>query len=162
MVLSTNKDELKAFDSRDGVAIELARRAGLKTAMVTGELTPIARARGDKLHVDAVILGARRKADALETLLTEFGIAADAVAYVGDDLLDIPAMQRVGMAIAVADAAAEVKAVAHAVTRARGGSGAVRECVERILGAQRRWRRTVDAFLAEHGALPSARTGRRG
>lgn len=151
MILSERGDELKAFDTRDGMAVALATRAGLRTAMVTGEASPIAKARGAKLGVDAVVLGARRKGETLEALMAEFGVAADAVAYIGDDLLDIPAMQRAGLALAVADAAAPVKAVAHAVTRAAGGQGAVRECVELILRAQGSWARVVDAYVSEHG-----------
>lgn len=151
MILSERGDELKAFHARDGVAVALAKRAGLRTAMVTGEASPIAKARGAKLGVDAVVLAARRKGETLEALAAEFGLPADAVAYVGDDLLDIPAMRRAGLALAVADAAAPVKAVAHVVTRAAGGHGAVRECVELILRAQRAWTRVLAGYVSEHG-----------
>ena len=151
MILSERGDELKAFHTRDGVAVALAKRAGLRTAIVTGESSPIAKARGAKLGVDSVVLGARRKGETVEALMTEFGLAADAVAYLGDDLLDIPAMQRVGLALAVRDAAAAVVAVAHAVTRAAGGQGAVRECVELILKAQGSWQRTLRGYVSEHG-----------
>lgn len=151
MVLSDRGDELKSFHTRDGVAIELARRAGLRTAMLTGESSPIAKARGDKLGVDAVVLGARRKWDSLRALLAQFDLPAEAVAYVGDDLLDVPVLRRVGLAIAVADACAEVKSVAHGVTRAAGGQGAVREAVEQILRARGSWRATLAGFLADHG-----------
>ena len=151
MLLSERGDELKAFHTRDGIAIALARRAGLKTAMVTGESSPIAKARGAKLGVDSVVLDARRKGETVEALLAEFGLPAEAVAYIGDDLLDIPAMQLAGLAVAPADAAAPVKAGAHVVTRARGGRGAVRECVELILRAQGALRRTEDAYVREHG-----------
>jgi len=151
MILSERGDELKAFHTRDGVAVALAKRAGLRTAIVTGESSPIAKARGAKLGVDSVVLGARRKGETVEALMTEFGLAADAVAYLGDDLLDIPAMQRVGLALAVRDAAAAVVGVAHAVTRAAGGQGAVRECVELILKAQGSWQRTLRGYVSEHG-----------
>ncbi len=151
MILTERGDELKGFHSRDGVAIALARQAGLRTAMVTGERSTIAKTRGDRLGVDAVVLGARRKGDAVEALCAQFGLPPAAAAFVGDDLLDIPALQRVGLAVAVADAAPEVKAACHLVTRAAGGQGAVRECVERILRAQGRWRSAVEAYLREHG-----------
>lgn len=157
MILSEQGDELKAFHSHDGVAIALAHRAGLRTAMITGESSPIAKARGAKLGVDTVILGARRKGESVEALMAECGLPAEAVAYIGDDLLDLPALQRVGLAIAVADAAPEVRAAAHVVTRARGGHGAVREAVEFILRAQGTWRSTVQAYARDHGALPSPR-----
>jgi 3-deoxy-D-manno-octulosonate 8-phosphate phosphatase (KDO 8-P phosphatase) len=151
MILSERGDELKAFHTRDGVAISLAKCAGWRTALVTGETSTIAKARGTKLGVDAVILGARRKAETLEALQAEYDVSADAVAYIGDDLLDVPAMQRVGLAIAVADGAETVRKLAHAVTRAAGGHGAVREAVEWILRAQGRWAAVVDAFVREHG-----------
>jgi 3-deoxy-D-manno-octulosonate 8-phosphate phosphatase (KDO 8-P phosphatase) len=151
MVLSERGDELKAFHTRDGIAVALARRAGLRTAMITGETSPIAKVRGDKLGVDAVVLGARRKADTVEALLAEHALTPAAVAFIGDDLLDVPAMQRAGLAVTVADAPDEVKAVAHLVTRRRGGEGAVRECVEVILRAQGRWEAVVNAFVREHG-----------
>jgi 3-deoxy-D-manno-octulosonate 8-phosphate phosphatase (KDO 8-P phosphatase) len=151
MVLSERGDELKAFHVRDGVAVALARRAGLRTAFVTGETSPIARTRGDKLGVDAVVLGARRKGETLEALCGQFGLGLPAAAYVGDDLLDVPALQRAGLAIAVPDAAPEVRAIAHVVTRRRGGMGVLRECVELILKSQGRWRATVAAYVREHG-----------
>jgi 3-deoxy-D-manno-octulosonate 8-phosphate phosphatase (KDO 8-P phosphatase) len=151
MVLSERGDELKFFHTHDGMGVALARLAGLRTAMITGEKTTIAQTRGTKLGVDEVVLGARRKGATLDELMAKHGMRPDEVAYVGDDLLDIPAMQRVGLAVAVAGAAAEVKAVAHVVTRARGGHGAVRECVEFILRAQGTWRRTVDAYVREAG-----------
>ena len=151
MILSERGDELKAFHTHDGIAVALAKRAGILTAMITGETSPIAKARGAKLGVESVVLGARRKGETVEALCAEHGLPADAVAYIGDDLLDIPAMQRAGLAVAVADATAPVKAAAHLVTRARGGQGAVRECVELILRAQRSLERVVDAYVREHG-----------
>lgn len=151
MILSERGDELKAFHTHDGIAVALAKRAGILTAMITGETSPIAKARGAKLGVDSVVLGARRKGETVEALCAEHGLPADAVAYIGDDLLDVPAMQRAGLAVAVAGATAPVKAAAHFVTRARGGHGAVRECVELILRAQRSLERVVDAYVREHG-----------
>jgi 3-deoxy-D-manno-octulosonate 8-phosphate phosphatase (KDO 8-P phosphatase) len=151
MVLSERGDELKFFHTRDGIAVALARRAGIRTAWVTGESGAIARARGDKLGVDAVVVEARRKAEVLDDLSARFGVPREATAYLGDDLLDIPALQRAGLAVAVADAAPEVRAVAHLVTKTRGGQGALRECVEVILKSQGAWRKTVDAYVREHG-----------
>jgi 3-deoxy-D-manno-octulosonate 8-phosphate phosphatase (KDO 8-P phosphatase) len=161
MFLSEKGDELKAFHSRDGVAIVLARQAGLRTALVTGETSPIAKARGAKLGVDTVVLGARRKGETVDALRAEYDLAADAVAYMGDDLLDVPAMQRAGLGIAVADAAEAVRAVAHVVTRTAGGQGAVREAVEWILRAQGRWTTEVDAYVRAHGGTGLARGRRR-
>jgi len=155
MVQSDRGDELKSFHSRDGLAVALAKRGGLRTAFVTGEKSAVVQARADKLGVDAVVLGARRKGEVLEDLCAQFGLSLDASAYIGDDLLDVPALQRAGLAIAVADAPREVTEAAHLVTRARGGQGALRECVELILRAQGAWTATVEAYVTEHGGRPA-------
>jgi 3-deoxy-D-manno-octulosonate 8-phosphate phosphatase (KDO 8-P phosphatase) len=161
MVLSDKGDELKMFHTHDGIGLALAHRAGLRTALVTGETSPIAKARGGKLGVGTVVLGARRKGEVVDALLAEHGLTAEALAYIGDDLLDIPALERAGLAITVADAAPDVVALAHVVTRARGGRGAVRECVELILRAQGVWRATVDAYVSEHGGRGGGTAGAR-
>lgn len=157
MGVSERGDELKFFHSHDGVAVVLAKRAGLKTAMLTGEQSASAKARGAKLGVDAVVLGVRHKGESLEALVREHTIPMEAVAYVGDDLLDIPALQRAGLAVAVADAAPEVKAIAHVVTRRAGGTGALRECVELILRAQGTWESVVAGYVLDHGGFRTAR-----
>jgi 3-deoxy-D-manno-octulosonate 8-phosphate phosphatase (KDO 8-P phosphatase) len=151
MVLSDRGDELKMFHTHDGIGLALAHRAGLETALVTGETSPIAKARGEKLGVGTVVLGARRKGDVVDALLAERGMSPDALAYIGDDLLDLPALQRAGLAVTVADAVADVKAVAHVVTKAAGGHGAVRECVELLLRAQGVWDAVYRAIVEEHG-----------
>ena len=151
MVLSDRGEELKMFHTHDGIGQALAHRAGLRTALVTGETSPIAKARGEKLGVGTVVLGARRKGDVVDALLAEHGMSRDALAYIGDDLLDLPALQRAGLAVTVADAVADVKAVAHVVTKAAGGHGAVRECVELLLRAQGVWETVYRAFVEEHG-----------
>jgi 3-deoxy-D-manno-octulosonate 8-phosphate phosphatase (KDO 8-P phosphatase) len=127
MVLGQSGDELKMFHTHDGIALALAHRAGLRTAIMTGETSPIAKARGAKLGVDRVLLGVRRKGESVEALLAELGWGPECLAYIGDDLLDIPALGRAGLAVAVNDAVPEVKAAAHVVTLAMGGHGAVRE-----------------------------------
>jgi 3-deoxy-D-manno-octulosonate 8-phosphate phosphatase (KDO 8-P phosphatase) len=162
MVLSDKGDELKMFHTHDGVGLALAHQAGLKTAMVTGETSPIAKARGQKLGVDTVVLGARRKGEVVEALLAEHGLPAEALAYIGDDLLDIPALQRAGLAVAVADAVPDVRALAHVVTKAAGGHGAVRECVEWLLRAQGAWDAAYRAYVEAHGGrIGLARARRR-
>ncbi|HMH52736.1 MAG TPA: HAD hydrolase family protein [Candidatus Acidoferrum sp.] len=151
MVLSDRGEELKMFHTHDGIGLALAHRAGLRTALVTGETSPIAKARGEKLGVGKVVLGARRKGDVVDALLAEHGMSADALAYIGDDLLDLPALQRAGLAVTVADAVTDVKKLAHVVTKAAGGHGAVRECVELLLRAQGVWDAVYRAFVEEHG-----------
>lgn len=161
MVLSDRGDELKMFHTHDGIGLALAHRAGLRTAMVTGETSPIAKARAAKLGVETVVLGARRKGEAVDALLASADLPAESLAYIGDDLLDVPALQRAGLAMAPADAVPDVRAIAHVVMRARGGRGAVREAVELILRAQRSWDTVVGRFVEEHGGRPVAARRRR-
>jgi 3-deoxy-D-manno-octulosonate 8-phosphate phosphatase (KDO 8-P phosphatase) len=153
MILSDRGEELKAFHTHDGLAINLARQCGLVVALVTGEKSTIAQTRGAKLGVEDVVLGARRKGDVLLELTAKHGLCPEQASFMGDDLIDIPALQRAGLAVAPANAVAEVRAIAHVVTRAAGGAGAVRECVELILRAQGRWRDAVRTFVREHGGI---------
>src|SRR5262249_60757860 len=95
--------------------------------------------------------GARGRGGAREALCAQFARPCTAAASIGDDLLDIPALQRAGLAVAVADAADEVKAVAQLVTRTAGGHGAFREVIERILRAQRRWNDVLSTYVRDHG-----------
>ena len=156
MALTERGDELKAFDAHDGTGIVLARRCGILVALVTGEKSPIAQARGAKLGVEDVVLGARRKGDVLAELMAKHGVRPEETAFMGDDLIDVPALERAGLAVAPANAVSEVRAIAHVVTRAAGGAGAVRECVELILRAQGRWRDAVRAFVRDHGGAGRA------
>ena len=119
MVISERGDELKFFHTHDGMGVNLARRSGIAVALVTGEKSTIAQARGAKLGIEDVVLGARRKGEVLESLTAKYDVRADEVAFMGDDLLDIPALQRAGLAVAPANAVTEARAVAHVVTRAR-------------------------------------------
>ncbi len=131
--------EMKVFHSQDGVALHLARRAGLRTGMITGRESPATSHRARELGMEFVSQKAREKLPALEDILTRSGVPAEETAYVGDDLPDLAVMERVGLAVAVANATPEVKRQAHYVTRASGGAGALREVVELILRAQGKW-----------------------
>lgn len=157
MTLTERGDELKSFHTHDGMGVNLARRAGIKIALVSGEKSEIGRMRGTKLGVEEIVLGSRRKAETLEELRIKLGVALEEVAFMGDDLLDIPALERAGLAVAPANAVAEVRAMVDVVTRASGGFGAVRECVELILRAQGVWDRTVRGFIQESGGIGRGR-----
>jgi 3-deoxy-D-manno-octulosonate 8-phosphate phosphatase (KDO 8-P phosphatase) len=157
MTLSERGDELKSFHTHDGMGVNLAQRAGLIVALVTGEKSTIAQARGAKLGVAEIVLGARRKAETLDALCLKLGVAAADTAFMGDDLLDIPALERAGFAVAPANAVAEVRKIVDVVTRAPGGAGAVRECVELILRAQGVWDEAVRAFVRDHGGAGARR-----
>jgi len=131
--------EMKVFDSQDGVALNLARRAGLRTGMISGRQSPAALQRSHEMHMDFVAQGIHEKLPAFEDILKRAGASEEETAYVGDDLPDLVLLERVGLAVAVSNAVPEVKRQAHYVTRAAGGAGALREIVELILRAQGKW-----------------------
>src|SRR5262245_29748057 len=131
--------EVKAFHVRDGSGLKLWHMAGKHSAIITGRSSPLVEVRASELGVERVIQGAADKGTALRQLLAATGTPPRAICYIGDDVPDVPAMRQVGLAVAVADACAEARAVAHYITRAAGGRGAVREAIERILRCQGRW-----------------------
>src|SRR5918911_278768 len=129
ITLLADGDEQKAFHTRDGHGLVLLHRAGLQSGIISGRTSAAVAARARDLGITHVRQGTHNK-------IVEF---AEMVAFVGDDVTDIPLMRRSGFAVAVADAAAEVRACAHYVTELPGGFGAVREVCELILKAQGRW-----------------------
>ena len=137
----------KSFFCRDGLGISLARQNGLTTAVITGRKSPHVETRCRELHIDAVWQGCMDKRVAYRELKEKFGMEDDDIAYIGDDLIDLPIMVQVGFAAAVADAAPEVKRVAHVVSGFSGGRGAVREILEFLLKAQGKWESIVSGFL---------------
>jgi 3-deoxy-D-manno-octulosonate 8-phosphate phosphatase (KDO 8-P phosphatase) len=130
--------ELKIFSSLDGLGLKLAHTMGIRTGFITGL----------ENHVDYVYLGQEKKIAAYEECLQKSGATEEEVAYLGDDLPDMPVAARVGLAVAVANAAPELKAISHYVTSARGGEGAAREVVELILKAQGKWEVAIPLALA--------------
>lgn len=147
-VLHADGTEALRFDIRDGLGLVLAQRAGLITGIVSARATAAAERRAAQLGLRHVLLGVQDKLEAVTRVLDWEGLAFDDLAYMGDDLVDLPVLARAGLAAAPADAVAEVVASSHLLTRARGGHGAVRELVEFVLRAQGRWAALVDAFAA--------------
>ena len=133
---SARGEEFKAFSIRDGMGIELLRRAGLQAAILTSENSEIVTARARKLKIDHVLLGSRSKLRDLEGLAEKSGINLDEIAYIGDDVNDIQAMQACGVKACPKDAVEAVKAVCNYISDFNGGSGAVRQLIERILISQ--------------------------
>jgi 3-deoxy-D-manno-octulosonate 8-phosphate phosphatase (KDO 8-P phosphatase) len=131
--------ELKVFDVKDGHGIVMAHRAKLRTALISGRTSETITRRAQELGIELVFQKIWNKLEVYEKILSETQFAPDEIAYVGDDLVDIPLLRRVGLAVAVADAVDEVKAAAHLVTQRPGGQGAVRELIELILRAQGHW-----------------------
>jgi 3-deoxy-D-manno-octulosonate 8-phosphate phosphatase (KDO 8-P phosphatase) len=140
--------EMKVFNSLDGVALKLAHIMGIKTGFITGRKSPAVQQRAHEVLVDYVYLGQATKTAAYEECLQKAGVSEDEVAYMGDDLPDMPLAKRVGLAVAVSNAAAELKAICHYVTKLGGGQGSAREVIELILKAQGRWEEAVPKAIA--------------
>jgi YrbI family 3-deoxy-D-manno-octulosonate 8-phosphate phosphatase len=139
IVYGSGELEIKAFHVRDGSGLKLWHLAGRRSAVITGRQSEIVAIRAAELGVAFVEQGVADKGPALTRLLDRAGVPAEAACFVGDDVPDLPAMLRCGLAVAVADACPEARAVAHYVTQARGGRGAVRETIERVLRCQGFW-----------------------
>jgi 3-deoxy-D-manno-octulosonate 8-phosphate phosphatase (KDO 8-P phosphatase) len=128
--------ELKTFNVQDGLGVVLLRRAGIKVAIITGRTSNVVNCRAKDLGVEHVFHGVGDKGAVSGQLLEQLGLQWSELAFMGDDLIDLPAMTRCGLAIAPANARPVVKERAHMVTEAGGGQGAVREAIEFILAAQ--------------------------
>lgn len=140
-------EELKPFHVRDGLAVRLAQRGGLRVGVLSGrESAPLQR-RARDLGMDAVMLGHSAKGPAFDAFLAEHGAEPAQVAYAGDDLLDLPVLGRVGLSFAPADAVPEVRDRVHRVLQRAGGRGAVRELVETLLRARGDWERVTEPWL---------------
>jgi len=140
--------EIKTFDAHDGQGLTLAHTAGLRTGVITGRESPALLRRAREMKIEFVYQKQAQKIPAYEEILQKAGVADSAVAYVGDDLPDIPLMKRAGLAAAVGDAVPEVKRAAHFVAKAKAGKGAVREVVELILKSKGIWEEMIDKARA--------------
>jgi len=147
IILCDDGTEAKRFHVWDGTGIKYLLRSGIEVAFLTGRESPVVVRRARELGVRHVRQGAKDKLPAYEELLAAMGVGDAEVCYVGDDLPDIPVMQRAGFAVAVSNAREEVRAVADHVTAAPGGQGAVRELAEFVLKAQGKWA----ALVARYG-----------
>ena len=145
--LTDDSDEQKSFNTHDGLGLTLLHRAGLKSGIITGRDSRAVARRAQELGVEFVCQGNPDKTAAFEQVLQQAGVDENEVAFVGDDLPDIPLMNRAELAVAVADAVEETRLAAHYVTRAKGGRGAVREVIEIILKSQGRWHDLVEDYL---------------
>lgn len=148
--------EAKRFHIHDGLGIVLAGFVGLQIAWLTGRTSPLVERRARELGVAHLLQAVRDKAAALTDLAFRLGVSPDEVAYLGDDLNDLPALRAAAVALAPANAAAEVKAVAHVVTARAGGQGAVRDAIEAILRARGDYAFAVEAYLLS--LSPSGKT----
>jgi len=145
VIMSGDGSEAKRFDIKDGAAIVWAQRLGLRVGLISARPSPVTDRRAAELRVRLVVQSGTPKIRAYEQILKKQRLDDSEVAFMGDDLLDLPVIARAGLSAAPADAVPEVRARVDYVAAARGGEGAVREVIERILRAQGLW----ESFVAE-------------
>ena len=147
IIINADGSESKRFNLLDGHGIRMWHRAGLQTAIISGRETEATTIRAEQMSITHIFQGCQKKLPAFEKLLAQSRLSTDEVAYIGDDVLDIPIMRRVGFAVAVANAVDEAKSCCHYVTSLAGGNGAVREVIEYILKNTNRWSDLMGRYL---------------
>lgn len=155
-IVSTTMIEAKGFHAHDGTAISLARLSGVKTGLITKRISETVRLRARDLKLDFVYQGIADKAACFDQICRDAGVTPEEVAFVGDDIIDLPVMRRCGLAIAVANARESVKDEAHVVVDHAGGEGAARDAVEYILKAKGVLDRAVEEYLGERSPAREA------
>lgn len=145
--ISPAGEVFKGFNAKDGMGISCALRSGLQIAVITGRQSPIVERRCEELGITLLQQGVKDKRLALQQMAQKLGLVREEIAYMGDDLNDIPAFKASGLNLVPADAAIEVMAVADIITKASGGRGAVREAITMILAAQDNWNVIVNSYL---------------
>jgi 3-deoxy-D-manno-octulosonate 8-phosphate phosphatase (KDO 8-P phosphatase) len=147
LVINADGSETKFFNTLDGHGIKMWQRAGLKVALISGRASPPTERRAEQLKIEYVFQNCHYKLPVVEQLLDQIGLLPENMAFIGDDLTDMPVMRYVGFAVAVANAVDEVKECADYVTTRPGGSGAVREVIEYILKNSGRWQELMKRYL---------------
>lgn len=146
IILNDHGEEIKRFHARDGVGLSLLMAAGIDVAVITGRISGVVQHRARELGITEIHQGVKDKAAIFFDLLQRKGLEKAEVCVVGDDLPDLPMFRLAGLAVAVADAALEVREAATVVTKRRGGLGAVREVCELILKTQGKWENALSSF----------------
>jgi 3-deoxy-D-manno-octulosonate 8-phosphate phosphatase (KDO 8-P phosphatase) len=141
--------ELKFFNIKDGHGIKLLQRAGLEVGILSGRRSPAVRLRAKELGIRLLKQKVLDKGKALEAILRKKRFRAEQICFVGDDLVDLPVLARVGLAVAVTDSVEDVKANAHYITHRPGGKGAVREVCDLILKAQGKWKAATQKYFRQ-------------
>lgn len=139
-------EEHKVFHSRDGHGIKMAQKIGIEVAIISGRASPALRHRADNLGITHCLIGVRDKGEALETLAKTLGIRPDECAVMGDDVIDLPMLNRAGVSVTVADAPSLIQSRVDWVTHLSGGQGAVRELIDLLIDARDAW----PAVLADY------------
>ncbi|HEY1902863.1 MAG TPA: HAD hydrolase family protein [Terracidiphilus sp.] len=161
--ICTRMVEAKGFSAHDGAGITLARLGGMQVGVITKRISETVALRARDLKLEFVYQGQAFKMKAVREIAEKAGVTLDEIAYVGDDVIDLPVMREVGFAVAVANARAQVKSEAHYVTANRGGEGAGRDAIEFILTAQGLLEKCIDASIDEGNPIsPSMDIGKGG
>lgn len=151
IIYADNAIEVKVFNIHDGLALALSKNAGLLTAIITGRSSSAIERRAAELKIDDVIQDVKLKSLAVKSLCAKYSLDKKNIAFVGDDINDIPAFSEAGFRIAVANASDDLKLKADYVTSKHGGKGAIREVIELILRTQGKWDTAMNAFLQQFG-----------
>lgn len=147
IIYCNSGDELKVFSVQDGFGMFLLRNAGIRSAIITAKRSKALLKRAREMGVAKVYQNAVDKERAYEEVLKRFKFKDEEICYIGDDLIDIPILKRVGFAVGVQDASSEVKTTCHYLTKKAGGRGAVREVIDIILKAQGKWEEVTRVYL---------------
>ena len=139
IIYDNDGGETKAFDVKDGHGLKLLQRAGIRVGIITGRQSAIVARRAAELGIELVYQGAKDKSLPFKEIMQKLALAPEEIAYVGDDIVDLPVMRKVGFAVTVADAVDDVKPFADMVTKRPGGRGAVREICDFLLKESGRW-----------------------
>ncbi len=155
-IASASVIEAKGFNAHDGTGFSLLRLGGLKAGLITKRISETVALRARDLKIDIVYQGQQDKAAAFQEILQQTGLTAEEVAYVGDDVIDLPVMRLCGLAIAVKNSRPEVIRESHFVTANEGGHGAVRDAIEYVLRAQGKLERVIDEYIHSRSHDPAA------
>ncbi len=147
LTYSDSGDEIKSFNVKDGLGIYLLRQAGIRTAILTARGSSIVKKRAKELKIDKVYKNFHFKLKAFKKICHDFKVQPEEICFIGDDLIDIPVINRVGLAVCPADAVEDVKRRVHVVTDKKGGRGAVREVCDLILQSQDKWSEVTDVYF---------------
>lgn len=148
IVINSDGSESKFFNSLDGHGIKMWQRAGLRVAILSGRVSEPTRHRATQLEIEDVFENCHNKLPVLKEFIKKINLSPESVAYIGDDVMDLPVMRYVGFSIAVANAVDDVKKQADFITTREGGRGAVREAIEYIMKNSGKWQELMQRYLA--------------
>lgn len=149
IIYDNQGSEIKAFDVKDGHGLKMLQRAGIKTGIITGRQSEVVKRRAEELGFDILYQGALRKLEPYREILAQHGLTDEQVAYVGDDVVDLPILRRVGFSATVADAVDDVLPLVDYVTKRSGGRGAVREICDMLLRASGQWPALTSGYFVD-------------